>query len=104
MENLNKENRYIKAKERVDCIKKFYSNLLSYVVIISFLAGLNYYLDGWDHPWFLWAAFGWGIGIVFHAIKTFQLSPFFNKNWEERKIKEFMEEDQEGLTKTQHWE
>ena len=44
--------------------------------------------------WFLWAAFGWGIGIIFHAIKTFNLNPFFGKGWEERKIKEIMREDE----------
>jgi hypothetical protein len=104
MENYNKENKYIKAKERVACLKKFYSNLFSYIVFIGFLAGLNYYIDGWDHPWFLWAAFGWGIGIFFHAIKTFRLNPFFTRDWEERKIKEFMNEDHRTGTKTQHWE
>jgi hypothetical protein len=68
--------------------------LMSYFVFIGFLAALNYWTDQWRYPWFLWAAFGWGIGLVFHAIKVFGLSPFFGKNWEERKIKEYMEEDE----------
>ena len=106
MEKFDKEYKYIRAKERVEEIKKFYSNLISYVLVIALLAGINYYTDGWNHPWFLWAAFGWGIGLIFHAIKAFQWSPFFNRDWEERKIKEFMEEDEDStsLTKTQHWE
>ncbi len=104
MENLDKENKYIKARKRVDIIKKFYSNLLSYIVFISFLAGLNYYIDGWNYPWFLWAAFGWGIGIFFHALKAFNWNPFFGKNWEERKIKEYMEQENKSSRKTQHWE
>lgn len=104
MENFNEENKYIRAKEKVEEIKKFYSNLISYVVVIAFLAGINYYTDGWNNPWFLWAAFGWGIGIVFHALKAFQWNPFFNKDWENRKIKEYMDEDNDGLRKTQHWE
>lgn len=93
MENLSKENKYLRAKERVNNIKKFYSNLLSYVVFIAFLAGLNYYTNEWRYPWFLWAAFGWGIGVVIHAFKAFNWLPFMNKDWEDRKIKEFMEED-----------
>ena len=44
--------------------------------------------------WFLWAAFGWGIGLLFHAVKTFRWNPFFTRSWEERKIREFMEEDE----------
>ena len=38
--------------------------------------------------WFLWAAFGWGIGLIFQAAKAFNWAPFMNKNWEEKKIKE----------------
>jgi hypothetical protein len=104
MENLDKENKYIRAKERVKKIKKFYSNLTSYIIVIGFLAGLNYYIDGWRHPWFLWAAFGWSIGLAFHAAKAFEWNPFFNRDWEKRKIKEFMEKDDEMMKKTQHWE
>ncbi|MCM4165723.1 MULTISPECIES: 2TM domain-containing protein [unclassified Arenibacter] len=94
MENIDRENKYFRAKERVAAIKKFYMGLMSYFVFIGFLAALNYWTDQWRYPWFLWAAFGWGIGLVFHAIKVFGLSPFFGKNWEERKIKEYMEEDE----------
>lgn len=104
MENFDKENKYIKAKEKVEIIKKFYNNLLSYIIFIGFLAGLNYYVDGWNHPWFLWAAFGWGIGIFFHALKAFSWNPFFGKDWEERKVKEYMNQDEKGYKKTQHWE
>lgn len=94
MEDLNKETKYLRAKERVDNLKKFYGNLLSYVIVISFLAILNYWTDEWRYMWFLWVAFGWGIGIIFHAIRVFNLNPFFGKDWEERKIKEIMREDE----------
>ncbi len=93
MDNFNKESKYLRAKERVAILKKFYSNLMSYIITISFLAGLNYYSNQWSRPWFLWAAFGWGIGIIIHAIKAFNWVPFMNKDWEDRKIKEYMDED-----------
>ncbi len=95
MEDINKESKYLRAKERVDRLKKFYTNLASYIVVISVLALINYLTNGWRYMWFLWAAFGWGIGILFHAIGTFDLNPFFGRSWEERKIKEFMREDDE---------
>lgn len=94
MENFEKENKYFRAKERVGAIKKFYMSLISYFVFIGFLAALNYWIDQWRYPWFLWAAFGWGVGLVFHAVKVFGLNPFFGKNWEERKIKEYMQEEE----------
>lgn len=89
----DKENKYFKAKARVAEKKKFYSGLISYVLVIALLAFVNYYTDKWRYPWFLWAAFGWGIGIVFQAFKAFSLNPFFGRGWEERKIKEFMNEE-----------
>ena len=61
MEEFNKESKYIRAKERVEELKKFYGNLTSYIIVISGLALLNYWVDGWSYMWFLWAAFGWGI-------------------------------------------
>ncbi|SHI98496.1 2TM domain-containing protein [Pseudozobellia thermophila] len=94
MENIEKESKYLRAKERVQEVKKFYMSLLSYVVFIGFLAGLNYYIDRWSYPWFLWAAMGWGIGLVFQGVKAFGKNPFFGRNWEERKIKEFMQEEE----------
>jgi hypothetical protein len=94
MKNPDFDNKYYRAKERVEQIKKFYTSLTSYVVVISFLAALNYYNNEWRYAWFLWAAFGWGIGLVFHAIKVFSLNPFFGKDWEERKIKEFMNDNE----------
>lgn len=93
MEDISKENKYQRARERVDELKKFYGNLTSYVLVICMLALINY-LTFWGYKWFLWAAFGWGIGLFFHAAKTFRWNPFFSKDWEERKIKQFMDEDQ----------
>ncbi|WP_459212669.1 2TM domain-containing protein [Aquimarina rhabdastrellae] len=99
--NNNDHKAYERAKERVDELKKFYNNLFSYLVFICFLAGLNYYVNELRNPWFLWAAFGWGIGIVFHAIKAYRINPMFDKDWEERKIRKYMEEESE---EQQRWE
>lgn len=94
----DQENKYFKAKEKVREVKKFYTSLLTYLFFIGFLAAINYYTDEWRYPWFLWAAFGWGIGIVCKAIKTFGYNPFLGRNWEERKIKEFMNEEKNDNT------
>ncbi|WP_420322970.1 2TM domain-containing protein [Flagellimonas sp.] len=99
MEQSKKESKYIRAKERVDELKKFYANVWSYIMVISALALINYLTNEFRYMWFLWAAFGWGIGIIFHAVGTFNLNPFFGKKWEERKIKELMEDDE----KTKKW-
>ena len=99
MESNRNENKYLKAKEQVDKIRKFYRNLTSFTIVITGLAGLNYNIYEWRYMWSLWAAFGWGLGILFHAIRTYNLNPFFGKQWEERKIKEFLEKEQNSEIK-----
>ena len=104
MENFDKENRYLQAKEKVKEIKKFYGSLISYVIVIGALAALNYWVDQLRHPWFLWAAFGWGLGLIFQAAKAFDWNPFISKDWEERKIKEYMERDSKSKSNMGRWE
>lgn len=103
-ENDKTQQKYLQAKERVEELKKFYNNLTSYIVIITLLGIFNYSIDKWENPWFLWAAFGWGIGVVFHAIKAFRINPLFDKNWEEQKIRKYMEEEEENNHNKQLWE
>lgn len=93
MENNTQENKYLRAKERVEELKKFYNNLIAYIIVNAGLAALNYWQNQWAYTWFLWSVFGWGIGLAFHAAKAFQWNPLFNKDWEERKVKEFMDKD-----------
>lgn len=90
----NKDEKYFRAKERLAEVKNFYASLLSYVIFITFLGALNYYTNGWSYMWFLWAAFGWGLGIALKAAKVFGVNPFLGKHWEERKIREFMKEEE----------
>ncbi len=43
------------------------------------------------HYWFVWPLFGWGLGLVFHAMSVF--GGLWDGSWEERKIKELMDKD-----------
>ncbi len=93
MENSEKENKYFKAKARVTEIKKFYNSLFSSLFTIVLVAGINYYVNEWRSPWFLWVVFGLGISLVFKGFKVFGYNALFGKNWEQRKIREFMEQE-----------
>lgn len=93
MEPKKNDHKYLRAKQRVAKLKKFYSGLMFYVLFIIAMAGLNYYTNQWRYPWFLWAVLGWGIGIIFQASEVFGWSSLFGKNWEERKLKEYMDEE-----------
>ncbi len=89
------EAKYIRAKERVTEIKDFYSKLLRSALTIVFLAAINYYTNGWFYMWFLWAALGIGISLAYKATKVFGMNPFLSKDWEERKIREFMDNEEQ---------
>ena len=86
------EQKYIRAKKKVEDIKGFYWNLLSYCLVIPFLIFINLQTSSGYH-WFWWPMLGWGIGIVSHGFGVFGYKILFGKDWEERKIKEIMDKD-----------
>lgn len=90
--NFNEEERYYQAKKRVEQIKGFYGNLISYIVLNIFFLILNIVTSP-NHLWFYWPLLWWGLGVIFHGMRVFGYSPFFNKDWEERKINEFIEKE-----------
>lgn len=93
MENKNQEyEKYQEARKKVKEIKGFYSHLTIYVLVISVLIFINLKYTP-EYLWFFWSAVGWGFGLLGHASKVFNWMPFFGKNWEEKKIKELMEEE-----------
>ena len=95
MENqYTEEERYFKAKKRVEEIKGFYGNLTAYIVVNIGLMILNLVTSP-QYLWFFWPMGWWGLGVLFHGLKVFNYMPFFSKDWEERKIKEFMEKEEQ---------
>ncbi|WP_418513927.1 2TM domain-containing protein [Corallibacter sp.] len=86
----DKQAAYNKAKKHVQEIKGFYGNLLSYCVVIPFIIFINY-KTYWDFQWFWFPMLGWGMGLIFHAFGVFG----YAKNWEERKIQEILEKEQQ---------
>lgn len=93
MESTNNDcEKYQKAHKQVQEIKGFYGHLLSFVLVMLFLLFLNLKYSP-KHLWFFWPLLGWGIGLLFHGMSVFHYMPFFGKNWEEQKIKQFMEQD-----------
>ncbi|MFN8326574.1 MAG: 2TM domain-containing protein [Flavobacteriaceae bacterium] len=89
----NENTSYIRAKERVEKLKGFYGNLISYCVVIPILIFVN--LSTSNFQWFWFPMLGWGLGLTFHALETFGVG----KNWEERKIQEILNKDKNNNTK-----
>jgi hypothetical protein len=85
------DKRYQKARERVEALKGFYGNLAAYLVVIPFLAWLNYRTTSF--PWVIFPMMGWGFGLLIHGLEAYGYNPLWGKRWEERKIRELMEKD-----------
>ncbi|MDF4202593.1 2TM domain-containing protein [Maribacter sp. SA7] len=86
----NDNYKYQKAKDKVEAIKGFYGNLIAYCIVIPILAYINY--NTTSFPWAIFPALGWGFGLTMNGLYAFGYNPFFVKNWEERKIKQYMQE------------
>ena len=85
------DKRYEKAKERVEAIKGFYGNLLAYCIVIPFLVFLNYRTTSF--PWVIFPVMGWGFGVAMHAMEAFGANPLWGKRWEEKKMREYMDDE-----------
>lgn len=96
--NTQQTNRYLRAVERVEEIKGFYGSVISFCIIIPILIYINLRFLPQFH-WFWFPILGWGIGLVFQGFKAFSYSPFLGKDWEDRKIQEYMNEEDK-----QYWE
>ena len=104
-ENSMKKVQYQEALRRVKKIKGFYIHLLVYIMVNTLIVFTNSnddFFNGnkdfWIFETFSTALF-WGIGLTAHGLSVFGRNLFFGENWEERKIKEFMEKE-----KNEKWE
>jgi len=83
---VEQDERYERAKKRVIEIRRFYAHLTVYVLVMIAL----FIVDYQDHGnwWFYWPLIGWGIVVIYHGFKA------LGAGWEERKIKQFIEEEE----------
>ncbi|WHI49735.1 2TM domain-containing protein [Microbulbifer sp. MLAF003] len=72
--------------EHVRDIKAFYSHVITYVLVIIGLFILNL-ITSPGYFWVLWAALGWGIGLISHGMSVFEVFSLFGPEWEKSKWK-----------------
>jgi hypothetical protein len=83
------DDRYLRARKHIDSLKEFYYSIISYFLVIPFLIFINY-KTYWGFKWFWCPMIGMAIGITIAAFRLFVSDGIFGRNWEERKIKQFM--------------
>jgi cell division protein FtsW (lipid II flippase) len=102
MENqFQKDARYYAAQNKISSIKGFYIHLTVYFFVNIVLSIQIYSIN--KNDFWRWESFSpalfWGIGILAHGTSVFGSNLLFGKNWEERKIQEFMKKDKSQNTK-----
>ncbi|MFP2996681.1 2TM domain-containing protein [Spongiivirga sp. MCCC 1A20706] len=85
------DKKYLRVKERVKAIKEFYIHFSIYLIMIPFFIWINWISTSF--PWAIFPIVGWGIGVAGHAMEAFNYNPILGKNWEKRKIEQFMGDD-----------
>ncbi|MDH7447087.1 2TM domain-containing protein [Aquimarina sp. 2201CG14-23] len=98
MQDFEDKNKYELAKQRVADERGFYTHVTFYIVIniIILFINTNFESQGfknWSQPHLYITPVLWGIGLLFHGLKVFKKNFIFGKNWEDRKIKKLMKED-----------
>lgn len=95
--NTQDEIKYQEALKRVKKIKGFYTHAIVYVFVNIMIVFLNVKNLDPGESYFQFknfmTAFFWGIGLLAHGLSVFVPNWIMGQNWEERKIKEFMEKE-----------
>ncbi|WP_458629241.1 histidine kinase [Winogradskyella sp. PC D3.3] len=89
------DDRYIRARKRVEEMKEFYYSLISYCIVIPFLIFIWFRYTPHTIQWFWFPMLGWGMGLAFHAYKVYVNDGVLGNGWEKRKIEKFMREEEE---------
>lgn len=83
---------YRKARKQARDIRWFYFHVLIYSLVVPAIVAINVIFTP-EFYWFPFSVFGWGTGLLFHGMSAYRYTPFMGRNWEEKKIRQFMEEE-----------
>jgi len=102
MDYSDKEQAYLKARHRVEKLKGFYNHLTVYIVVNGAIYAFKIIRnlrrgESFEEAFFDFSISGiwliWGIVLAIHAFSVFGLPLILGDNWEEEKIKQYMEEE-----------
>jgi sensor histidine kinase YesM len=90
------DDSYVRARKHVDELMGFYYSLLSYLIFIPFILFIYFKYSAHSMQWFWFPIFFWGLGLTIQAYKVFVHDGILGSNWEKRKIKEYMQQEEKG--------
>ena len=103
METNDSKEQYEMALNKVKKLKGFYTHLIVYLIVNAFIVVGNFKNLEVGESYFQFnnftTAFFWGIGLVAHGFSVFVPHFVFGKDWEDKKVKQFMDKN-----KNSNWE
>ncbi|MCX2680235.1 2TM domain-containing protein [Galbibacter sp. EGI 63066] len=98
MSYTEEQDKYKKARKRVQELKEFYWHLAIFIIINSHIF-VNVYIDTarkgesfWHYTTFI-TFFSWGVGLAVHAWCALWKHRLFSKKWEQKMIDRFMQKE-----------
>ena len=86
---------YARARQHVEELKGFYFSLVAYCIVIPSLYFIWYKFTPFTIQWFWFPMIGWGFGLTAQAFRVFVNNGKFGRSWEQRKIDQFMREEEQ---------
>ncbi len=106
------EDKFKRATKKVKRIKGFYRHLMVYLAVNVAITSAHVIHDMWNGASFVVAFWSmqtfftwipWAVGLLIHGIIALDVISFFiGSDWEDRKMKKYMEEDHKK--NTMNWE
>ncbi|HTZ80668.1 MAG TPA: 2TM domain-containing protein [Stellaceae bacterium] len=81
------------AWQRVKGLRLLYTHLTIYVFVNIILLLVDASTPG--DPWFYKVLLGWGLLVGLHAAHTYELLPWSTRDWEQRKVRQLIEEQRQ---------
>ena len=89
------KEQYRKIRGRVLKLQVYYNHIVWYVLVNGAMVGFNFYYTP-DKLWFYYPLAGWGMGVLFHTLRVYNIQIFFGRKWVSKTIKNRMEKINTG--------
>jgi hypothetical protein len=93
---MDEQRSYKRALAQVRAVRDFYVHVVVYLFVIGGLLAIDWLTEPPGLTWFYFPAVGWGVGLAIHAFMVFGAGQLFGTDWEQRKVRELMDQERRG--------